>query len=202
MACVYRYRACDQIVYIGRTVSLEKRNRAHNGDPWWKDYHELILETIDGLSDAEADMLETYFIARHHPKENAAKTSWGNVKPIEVFDSLPWQRYVPPDPQSTATRYSCEMTFQCSCCGRIKPWRQMFYIDLGFNSDNKFLELPHLNFHYGIGRYVCLDCYPVVFSAIAKIYDACCDIFVHDRSMEWTPQPWVVIQDPDGEQEE
>ena len=202
MACVYRYRACDQIVYIGRAQSLEKRNQQHKYDPWWKDYQELILETIDGLSDAEADMLETYFIARHHPKENVAKTSWGTAKPIENYDSLTWQRYVPPDPKPTATRYCCEMKDECGCCGCIKPTRQMIYIDLAFKGENPFPELHHLNFHYGLGYRVCLDCYPVVFSAIDKIYDACRDVFVHERSKDWIPRPWVVIQDPDGEQEE
>lgn len=88
MAYVYRYKnRAGEAVYIGKTKDLVSRHYAHTRDPWFND--DLILEYIEGVTPADADILETYFISKDQPKNNKAK-QWGGS--CLVLSNIPdWQ---------------------------------------------------------------------------------------------------------------
>lgn len=88
MAYVYRYKnRAGEAVYIGKTKDLVSRHYAHTREPWYD--KDLILEWVEGLSPAEADILETHFISVDNPKYNKAKR-WGKST-LTISGNFEWK---------------------------------------------------------------------------------------------------------------
>lgn len=93
MGYVYRYICPARgawTVYIGKVTSLrystglsalKERDREHKiKDKWRKDYSPLILQYIETISDADADIFETWLISYYQQTgqlQNDSKTRWG-----------------------------------------------------------------------------------------------------------------------------
>lgn len=134
MAYVYRYLEAnsDYCVYIGKAAgnsfdSLESRLRAHNASDKFKRFGpKYRIEYIEGLTPAEADILETAFIAENEviPKLNNAKTDWGRCGIIDLSKFV-WKSYPPDvlDKEKAPTKfdglakYTAHSFYCCHCCG-------------------------------------------------------------------------------------
>ena len=107
MAFVYRYchPRSEAVVYIGKTSgtdidALKSRIAAHKSEEkflrkaprqGWK------IQYIEGLTPAEADVLETALIAENagsHSSLNVSKTNWGSCGIIDI-SNLAWKPYPP-----------------------------------------------------------------------------------------------------------
>lgn len=134
MAFVYRYShpRSEAVVYIGKTSgdgidSLAGRISAHKkeakfiiGAPrgGWK------IEYVEGLTPADADILETALIAEcpYVPRLNKGKTNWGKSTFIDV-SNLSWNPWPPASsyaPKPVIDRWyggSPDAVYTCECCG-------------------------------------------------------------------------------------
>lgn len=97
MACVYRYQFDGHTVYVGKSRSMSSRVRAHEYDNLRIVSDLCSIEYIDGLSDADADILETYYIGILSPPLNKSK-QWG--KPRITLPAQTWKTYRPSKSQA------------------------------------------------------------------------------------------------------
>lgn len=95
MAFVYRYVDLSKpaTVYVGKVTgdefdALMRRHEQHKREEWYKaSAKDIVFQYIDGLTPADADMLETYHIATYSETGqlvNKAKTTWGKSFVIAV----------------------------------------------------------------------------------------------------------------------
>ena len=145
MAFVYRYIAGDNPVYIGRTSDIHARVAAHRCDEWFDS--DLGVEYIDNLSDADADMIETYLISSLHPKYNRAKY-WAKPKLQIDMSNYHWKPYIK---HLTAglLRPRKEDAWKCQLCGKMALARNTFNITL---------EIRGPRYISHIGKRICKKC--------------------------------------------
>lgn len=104
MAFVYRYLNpdSDEVVYIGKTSgdsieSLRSRIAAHAAEDKFKKGAPCSgwrIEYVDGLTPADADILETALINSCKPSVlfNKSKTGWGNSSMVNL-SNLEWRQW-------------------------------------------------------------------------------------------------------------
>ena len=132
MAFVYRYRLpkSGRVVYIGKTngahiAALGARITAHAHEEKFmrrEPVRGFIVEYIDRLSPAEADIVETALIATLDPELNSAKKNWGHADIVRL-DDLRWKPWppnadrheAPPDSEDLPP---CPGPYVCSRCGK------------------------------------------------------------------------------------
>lgn len=95
MAFVYRYiDEYETVKYVGKTVNLAARHADHlsSSDKHHETFRNCRLEYIGGLSRADSDILETYFISLWNPPCNISKKTWGKTT-INIPDLPDWKEY-------------------------------------------------------------------------------------------------------------
>lgn len=134
MAFVYRYLhpRSEAVFYIGKTggdeiSSLAARISAHaNEDKFKKSKPRggYIIEYVEGLSAADADILETALINATDltPRLNSSKTGWEKPGLVRL-DDLTWKPWSP-DLKSKKKPFlewnapdHCDAVYSCECCG-------------------------------------------------------------------------------------
>ena len=89
MAFVYKYLAADgTVLYVGKTVNLQRRMAHHNRDTWISLARDL--QYIDGISKTDADILETFYINLLNPVFNTAKR-WDKPSLLQLDRAIVWK---------------------------------------------------------------------------------------------------------------
>lgn len=86
---VYRYIHNNEIIYIGKTNDLNRRDKEHKSDKWYHD--ELKYEYIQVDNEFIAQLYEVYLINRDNPKENIASKNNYNVDDIKFNIEESWK---------------------------------------------------------------------------------------------------------------
>lgn len=174
MAFVYRYKTdSGEIIYIGKTNKLNERVNAHRQDPWWNDA--LVVEYIDNLTPADADMLETYYISKCNPKYNVRK-QWGASK-IDIdtneYNWIPISRA--PIVRRHIEDYALTVRPICARCGKT--------IDFGDETSVQFSALgPPC--HIEIRGYVCKQCISeTLYADLEQLSNLTEDFFIYRSSL-------------------
>ena len=91
---IYKFINYDnEIIYIGKTGNIQKRMRQHFGpdhhlpDECYEQVYQIFYANVG--SQFNAELLETYFINKYHPRYNTDKNYRVNVKDINLSLSDP-----------------------------------------------------------------------------------------------------------------
>ena len=150
MSCVYRYiDGQGAVVYVGKTNDLDSRH-LHHINKSDKNHEILIncsLEYIGGLSAADADILETYFISKYRPRLNEAK-QWGDSS-VKIRTVPPWEPVQFPHKTRMAIDAIQKRRPRCRRCKKPLTMDDLRYIE-NYDSDNNFSVKWYLS--------LCPDC--------------------------------------------
>lgn len=184
MAYVYRYMRpkSETVVYIGKTSgdtidSLVSRIRAHASEDSFKREAPrtgFIIQYIEGLTAADADILETALINQcpYPPKLNKAKTSWGKSGFVDL-SGLEWKTYYPASFEKRAPLYKFysprpDDLYTCHRCGRSQ---RIGKYD-GPRYANLACRTPSGSFAYF--QWFCDPCAEIVVRDLCQVMDARC----------------------------
>lgn len=181
MACVYRYRTPleKRTVYIGKTngdiKSLAGRISAHAHEEIFinnRTRKGYLIDYIEGLTAADADILETALIAQSEkpPDFNRAKTDWGASGFVDLT-GLSWKTWPPIAEEKSSqiainTGERISSYFRCSICGktcRVGQSRKPSYM-LIREDNNDFSSIRTL--------WLCNDCAIAATSAVHNAIDS------------------------------
>jgi hypothetical protein len=130
---VYRYIYNNDIIYIGKTNDLNRRNKEHKCDKWYTD--KLKYEYIEVRNEFFAKLYEEYLINRDCPKANIASKKNYNVDDIKFNVEEIWK------PVILNERNNREV-FQQYNDKSIKKTNRELVRDIQIQDiDNKFMEL-------------------------------------------------------------
>ena len=182
MSCVYRYvDEYDKIQYVGRTTDLDSRH-LHHINPSDENYlilRDCSIEFIGGLSVAESDMLETYFISIYRPPLNKAKTGWGgsSVQPAYIPQ---WEPVHFPEKTRKAIEAINRTRPKCRRCGKMITYRDAEY-EREYAGEDMFCIDG-----------LCADCGTVEWFREVWIKDGSTkelnEILAEDRRLGWQPE--------------
>lgn len=184
MAYVYRYLRpkSEAVVYIGKTSgdtidSLVSRIRAHASEDSFKretPKSGFIIQYIEGLTAADADILETALINQdiYPPKLNKAKTSWGESGFVDL-SGLEWKTYSPASFERRSPLHKCyaprpDSLYKCSCCGRMQR--------IGKYNGPRYanLECRTPSGYFAYFLWLCDPCAEIVARYLCQVLDARC----------------------------
>ena len=179
MAYVYRYLLpeSETVVYIGKTsgddpAALKARISAHANEDKFKAHEPksgYVVQYIDGLSAADADVLETALINHDDkpPLLNIGKTNWGRSGLVRL-DSLEWKTWAEHrlyrKKRSPLEKWAMpghpEALYTCGRCGRLQKHGN-------YNSPRYVnLEVRAASGYYDHFFWLCDECSEVVSKAL------------------------------------
>lgn len=185
MAYVYRYLLpkSETVVYVGKTngddsVALTARIRAHANEDGFKQHAPktgYVVQYIDGLSAADADILETALINQGDkpPLLNRGKTNWGRSGLVRL-DGLEWKTWSAPliyrKMRSPLEKWAMpghpEALYACDCCGRLQKHGN-------YNSPRYVnIEVRAAHGYSAAFNWLCDECSEVVSKAVSDYIDA------------------------------
>lgn len=180
MAFVYRYLTprSEAVMYVGKTAgddsaALTSRIRAHASEDGFKRHQPksgYVIQYIDGLTAADADILETALINQNPdpPLLNRGKTNWGKSGLVNL-DGLEWKTWSAPPSYRKMRRplekWACSdrenAQYICDCCGRAQKQGN-------YNSPRYVnLEVRDASGYYMTFVWLCDDCSEVVSKALS-----------------------------------
>lgn len=184
MAYVYRYLLpkSETVIYIGKasgddSSALTARIRAHANEDKFKEHEPksgYVIQYIDGLTAADADILETALINRENkpPLLNRGKTNWGRSGLVRL-DGLEWKTWSAPliyrIMRSPLEKWALpdhpEARYVCDCCERIQKQGD-------FNSPRYVnIEVRAASGYYASFTWLCDECSEVVSKALKDYMD-------------------------------
>lgn len=185
MAYVYRYLLpkSETVVYIGKTsgddpAALKARISAHANEDKFKANEPktgYVVQYIDGLSAADADILETALINQgdNPPLLNRDKTNWGRSGLVRL-DGLEWKTWSAPliyrKMRSPLEKWAMpghpEALYTCNRCGRLQKHGN-------YNSPRYVnLEVRAASGYYANFNWLCDECSEVVSKALNDCMNA------------------------------
>lgn len=185
MPCVYRYiDGQGAVVYVGKTNDLDSRH-LHHINKSDKNHEVLIdcsLEYIGGLSAADADILETYFISKYRPRLNEAK-QWGDSS-VRIRTVPPWEPVQFPHKTRVAIDAIQKRRPRCRRCKKPLTMEDLRYIG-NYDSDHDFSVKWYLS--------LCPDC---ILDEELRVTFICCGdaenlsaLEKDDERYGWLPTP-------------
>ena len=179
MAFVYRYLTprSEAVMYVGKTAgddsaALTSRIRAHASEDGFKRHQPksgYLIQYIDGLTAADADILETALINQNPdpPLLNRGKTNWGKSGLVNL-DGLEWKTWSAPPSyrkmRSPLEKWAMpgqpEARYTCDRCGRLQKHGN-------YNSPRYVnLEVRAASGYYANFNWLCDECSEVVSKAL------------------------------------
>ena len=185
MAFVYRYLLpkSETVVYIGKTsgddpAALKARISAHANEDGFKKHKPktgYVVQYIDGLSAADADILETALINENDrpPQLNRGKTNWGRSGLVRL-DGLEWKTWSAPQiyrkMRSPLEKWAMpghpEALYACDCCGRLQKHGD-------YNSPRYVnVEVRAASGYVGAFHWLCDECSEAVLKVVNDYIDS------------------------------
>lgn len=130
---VYRYIHNDEIIYIGKTNDLNRRDKEHKSDKWYHD--KLKYEYIQVDNEFITQLYEVYLINRDNPKENIASKNNYDVSDIKFNIEETWKPVIIKERSNKAKIKKCNEKNAKKSNKALVMERQMQEID------DKFMEL-------------------------------------------------------------